>query len=144
MWYVGFHGGSNDVNNILVYSDEGEQRTGALLKVDSSTPPLQELRGFTLAGDSLFIVNGYKEYSQVLVFIADGEGGYDFQSVYASKEKTNSLLHPYHLAFDQRGFCYISNQDTNVVAGFKGPDDPLPVAPGLPKPDPPRTQYLAG
>jgi hypothetical protein len=143
VWYVGFHGGPNAVNNLLVYSDDGEQRTGALLKVDSSTPPLLELRGFALAGDSLYVVNGYKDYSQVLVFAPDGEGDYDYQYAFASKENTSSLLHPYDLAFDRQDRCYVSNQDTNVVAGFEGPNDPLPVAPGLPTP-PPGTQYLAG
>jgi hypothetical protein len=143
VWYVGFHGGPNDVNNILVFSDEGEQRTGALLNVDSSTPPLLELRGFALAGDLLYVVNGYKKYSQVLVFAADGEGNYDYRSEYASKEQTNSMLHPYDLAFDQKGRCYVSNQDTNVVAGFKGANDPVSVASGLPPPQP-GTRYLEG
>jgi hypothetical protein len=143
VWYIGCHGGKKGVNNILVYSDEGKQVSDALLEADPSYP-LQELRGFGFVGDSLYVVNGYKDYSQLLVFGSDGRGGYIFESVYASGQDANSVVHPYDFTFDSSQRCYVSNQDTNVVAGFEAAQVPLAVAPFLEANYPPPDRFLAG
>ena len=131
MWLVTFHGGAKcSTNNVLAYDDSGKE-LGAALKVDSSSPALQELRGLALVGTSLYVVNGYKACSQVLVYVPHGGSTYRFDGVYASTELT-AMLHPYDLTFDSAGRCYVSNQDTNVVVGLSGPNAPLPSPTSLP------------
>ena len=89
---------------------------------------MQELRGFGVVGDLLYVVNAYKKYSQILVYEAGGAGDYSFKEIFASKDTINSILHPYDLTFDPQGHCYVSSQDTNVVTGLKGADSPLQIA----------------
>lgn len=155
MWYLTFHGGeptkqpeaggANDpvtpINNIQVFDDSGACVNSALLPTGGRNPALRELRGLAFAGDTLYVVNGYKDYSQVLLYRSDGQGGYRFEQVFADGQ-VNSLLHP----FDSDGTCYISNQDTNVVAALQGANDPLPLAPYLKKhyPPPGKASYLDG
>jgi hypothetical protein len=49
----------------------------------------------------------------------------------------NSLYHPFALAFDEEQYCYISNQDTNVITRLEFDDEKArtasaaPVPPGL-------------
>lgn len=145
VWYVGCHGGKSkgSVNNILVYSDKGKQCTDALLASDPSHP-LEELRGFGFVGELLYVVNGSKDRSELLVFKSDGHGGYAFQGVYASGHDANAVVHPYDFTFDSSQRCYISNQDTNVVAGFKAAKTPLDVAPFLVAKYPHPERFLAG
>ena len=131
MWLVTFHGRATcSINNVVAYDDHGKE-LGPALKVDSSSPALQELRGLALVGTSLYVVNGYKHCSQVLVYASHGGSTYRYDSVYASTELT-AMLHPYDLTFDASGNCYVSNQDTNVVVGLSGPNAPLPSPPSLP------------
>jgi hypothetical protein len=157
MWYITFHGGEpatpppdtsdavTPVNNIQVFDDGGACVNPALLPTGGANPALKELRGLAFAGDKLYVINGYKAYSQVLLYQSDGHGGYTFDQVFASG-KVDAMLHPFDLTFDSAGNCYISNQDTNVVAALKGADDPLPVASYLKKqyPPPAKAKYLDG
>jgi hypothetical protein len=133
VWLVTFHGGAKcSTNNVLAYDDSGKE-LGAALKVDSSSPALQELRGLALRGTSLYVVNGYKACSQVLVYVPHGTGTYRYDCVYASGAELTAMLHPYDLTFDATGKCYVSNQDTNVVVGLSGQNAPLPSPPSLPE-----------
>ena len=43
-------------------------------------------------------------------------------------DTVDSILHPYDLTFGSAGNCYVSSQDTNLVTGLQGPNNPLPVA----------------
>ena len=145
MWYISFHGGSGSINNILVYHDSGDEHSQPdLLPTGGSNPALQELRGFALVGNSLYVLNAYKKYSQILIYGSGGNGGYNFTEVFASKDRTNSILHPYDLTFDTQGNCYVSSQDTNVVTGLDEAGSPLAVAPYLQQQYPPPTEFLAG
>ena len=109
-----------------------------------SDPALQELRGFDIVGGLLYVVNAYKDYSQILIYEADGDDGYSFKEVFASKDTVNSILHPYDLTFDPQGYCYISSQDTNVVTVLEGKDSPLQIASYLQLQYPPPPNFLAG
>lgn len=145
MWYISYHGGSDGVNNIQVYHDSGKPHDPPnLLPTGGSNPKLQELRGFAIVSDLLYVVNAYKKYSQVLVYEGDESDGYSFNEVFASKDKVNSILHPYDLTFDNQGYCYISSQDTNVVTGLQGANSPLAVASYLQQTYPPPDEFLAG
>jgi len=133
MWLVSFHGGAKcSTNNVFAYDDGGKE-LGPALEVDSSSPALQELRGLALVGTSLYVVNGYKGCSQVLVYVPDGVSTYKYDQPYASGTELAAMVHPYDLTFDADGNCYVSNQDTNVVVGLSGPNTPLPPPPSLPK-----------
>ncbi len=117
MWYISFGGGPQGVNNILVYHDSGNLHSQSdLLPTGGSNPPLQELRGFVIAGTLLYVVNAYKCYSQILVYEADGNGDYRFEEIFASRDRVNSLLHSYDLTFDAQGNCYASSQGPNDAA----------------------------
>lgn len=134
MWLVSFHGGAKcSTNNVFAYDDGGKE-LGPALKVDSSSPALQELRGLALVGTSLYVVNGYKGCSQVLVYVPHGASTYTYDHVFASGAELVAMVHPYDLTFDAAGNCYVSNQDTNVVVGLSGPNTPVsPPPPSLPK-----------
>lgn len=119
MWYISFQGESDgNVNNILVYHDSGQEHLQPnLLPTGGSNPKLQELRGFCLVGNLLYVVNAHKTISQILVYEAGSDGTYSFKEIFASMDSINSILHPYDLTFDASENCYISSQDTNVVTG---------------------------
>ncbi len=145
MWYISFHGGSNAINNILVYHDSGKQHSQPnVLPTGGFDPELKELRGFLINENLLYVVNGYKEYNQILLYIKDGNSGYAFKEVFASNDMINSILHPYDLTFDTLGNCYVSSQDTNVVTGLQGTNSPLGVAFYLQEEYPPPNIFLAG
>jgi hypothetical protein len=143
MWYISFHGGSKGINNIRVYHDNGDPHAQPDLLPTGGFPALQELRGFVIAGNLLYVVNAYKKYSQILVYEADGKAGYHFKEVFADGT-INSILHPYDLTFDPQGHCYVSNQDTNVVTGLQAADNPLPVASYLQQHYSPSDNFLKG
>jgi hypothetical protein len=132
MWLVSFHGGAKcSTNNVLAYDDSGKE-LGPALKVDSSSPALQELRGLALVGTSLYVVNGYKGCSQVLVYVPDGQTTYRYDHVLAGPELA-AMLHPYDLTFDATGNCYVSNQDTNVVVRLSSSGAPISPPSSLPQ-----------
>jgi hypothetical protein len=124
MFYISFHGGSQGlnsnpgINNIYVYHDSGKSHASPeLLPTGGSNPALEELRGFGFNGgnyDNLYVLNGYKKYSQVLLYQLS-EAGCVFNKIFASGSDINSILHPYDLSFDTDNNMYVSSQDTNVV-----------------------------
>ncbi|MEK6262414.1 MAG: hypothetical protein AABP62_27770 [Planctomycetota bacterium] len=138
MLLVTFHGGSPStssaspsppppINNVVVYATH-ESRAGQLLSSAALEPPksdpaaLSELRGMKWDGKQLYVVNGSKKLSNVLVY--QHAGGPSFvkpqvmiaASFTKSGHFTTSIAHPFGLAFRDADTCFVSNQDTNVVA----------------------------
>ena len=145
MWYISFHGGSPGVNNIQVYHDSGEPHSSPdLLPSGGSNPQLSELRAFLIVGELLYVVNGYKDYSQVLIYVSDGNGGYTFKEIFASRDSMEAIFHPYDLTFDSEGNCFVSSQDSNVVSGLTGANTPMAVAPYLLDNYVPSANFMAG
>ena len=145
MWYISFAGGAGGVNNILVYHDSGRLHARPhLLPTGKDDPPLQEVRGFAVAGRLLYVVNAHESLSQILVYEGDAGDGYRFQKILASMAEVSSLLHPYDLAFDEQGNCYVSSQDTNVVTGLRAGGGILEVAAHLRQLYPPPHTFLVG
>ena len=129
MWYISFHGSKKKINNIHVYDDSGKPHSKLkLLQKGKSSPKLKELRAIQIVEDVLYVVNGYKKYSQVLTYTANKKGNYKFTEVIASRKNIDGIFHPYDVTFDKNGNCYVSNQDSNVVIGLKGPNQPMHVA----------------
>ncbi len=148
MWYISFQGENDgDVNNILVYHDDGKSHSNPnLLPTGGTNPVLKELRGFVIADNLLYVVNAYKEYSQILLYQSVKKGGYTpaTEPIFASKQNINAIVHPFDLTFDTDGNCYISSQDTNVVTAVKSANNPLPAASYLTQQYPPPDHFLAG
>ena len=121
MIFVTFHGGKTGKNNVYAYaSGKGaspvaspKPRSTKVLQVGSKTK-LDELRGMKLAGPLLYVANGSKKTSNVLTFQGSGTS-YTLKDTLISGSLV-SIDHPFAMAFDQSGHCFVSNQDTNVVA----------------------------
>jgi DNA-binding beta-propeller fold protein YncE len=120
--YVSYHGDSGasshskDRNNVDVIDAHHYVHRDVLGK----GADLRELRGLAWGPDGdLWVVNGSKTTSEVLRF--EGEmkhGEHAFIGVVASGKKLKALQHPYDLAFvPGTKDWYVSNQNTNVVAG---------------------------
>lgn len=147
-WYVTFHGGDakHALNNIHAYTLDGAEIGTALAK---HTLPkgvtLRELRGFSFGPDgNLYVVNAYRDYSQVLRFRGqpNAEGQHEFVDVFVAHHSANpGLLHPFHAAFAADGNLYVPSQDTNLVSRFYGPSA-TDASPGSPMPTPPALQDL--
>jgi hypothetical protein len=124
MLLVTFHGGSGGINNVVIYTGPNTVKTSAALTgIDSSD--LSELRGLIWNSPYLYVANGKSSKSNVLCFQPQASLNYLFNYIgefvspsFSKKDKKfeSSIAHPYSLAFDGAGYCYISNQDTNVVA----------------------------
>lgn len=124
MLLVTFHGGSGGISNVYAY----DTTTGALLTqgaLQQAPPSEAELRGMICANSLFYVVDGGKVGSNILCYNLPAAGSNNFKyigefigpSVSKSKGKfKNSIGHPYGMVFDTAGNCYISNQDTNVVA----------------------------
>jgi len=145
MWYISFHGGSPGINNIQVYHDNGKPHSSPnLLPTGGTNPALSELRGFQIVGDLLYVVNGYKDYSQVIIYEANDDGSYRFKEIFASRASIEAIFHPYDLAFDYDGNCYLSSQDSNVVTGLSGTQSPMAIAPYLLNNYAPSANFMSG
>jgi hypothetical protein len=125
MLLVTFHGTSTGIPNVYAYSTTtGQLNTPTALTGITLKNP--ELRGLVYANSYLYVVNGEKSVSNILCFQPPAPGSTLYQFTYvcdfldasfSSKGHfQNSIGHPYALEFDGQGFCYVSNQDTNVVA----------------------------
>jgi hypothetical protein len=123
MLLVTFHGGSNGISNIYAY----DTTSGSLLTktaLDKTPPGDAELRGMTLANNYLYVVDGNKSASNVLCYLRSNSsvGSFKYVSEFLSPSLSkkgkfkNSIGHPYAIVFDGASNCYVSNQDTNVVA----------------------------
>jgi hypothetical protein len=129
MFYITFHGGSvgRAVNNVHVYDVvDGSPTciTTAALQTPPGSPPLSELRDLVCGpSGNLFVINGYKNDSQILVYngIADAEHTHAYVGVYADAKVSDGIVHPFALAFDGDGNGYVSSQDSNVVTALTPP-----------------------
>ncbi len=140
MLFVTFHGGSSSgsINNIYAYATTqtpptAPASTGVL---GPSSDDLSELRTMVFANNYLYVANGSNKTSNVQCF--DGSGtSYTLKSTFIS-HNVNSVNHPFDVAFDQAGHCFVSNQDTNLVAWFDVTCDGESSTPG------PVSSYLKG
>jgi hypothetical protein len=147
MLFVTLHGGKPErdphKNNVHAYDRDGNKITSSVLD-ESEGVILNELRGVYLAGKYLYVANANKTQNSVLCYEGSGTH-YSFVSRFASNQTCKGILHPFDLAFDGLGYCYLSSQDTNVVTRLYVSDDgrigrPAPVAAALP----PSGKFLAG
>jgi hypothetical protein len=124
MLLVTFHGGSAGVTNVYSYdTTNGVLNTPTALQ--KATLTKAELRGVTYANGYLYVVNGGKDASNIMCFSPPAAGATmwnfefigEFISPLINKKKfDNAIGHPYSIQFSSPQVCYISNQDTNVVA----------------------------
>lgn len=129
MFLVTFHSG-----NVRAYSDDGAEKSKAVLDPE---PPDAELRALRIvAGGSLWVANGSKAQSAILGYSGSGSS-YSGGAPIVEYPAAEALWHPFDFTFSpDRTQCYVSNQDTNVVARFiVGPGGQsmtaAPVAPAL-------------
>ena len=100
---------------------------------------MSELRAIkVVASDLLWVVSGSKHASGIVAFRGAGSE-YHYAGTVAEFGEISSLWHPFDVTLDGAGNCYVSNQDTDVVARLAVAADllsatPAPIAPGLPSP----------
>jgi len=147
MLLVTLHGGKPQKNphrnNVHAYDKDGNRLSSGVLD-DAEGVLLDELRGIYLAGKYLYVVNANKLQNSVLCYEGTGTH-YRFVGWFASRHTCHAILHPFDLAFDGLGYCYLSSQDTNVVTRLNISDEgrtarPAPIAAALPA----NGQFLAG
>ena len=120
MLLVTFHGGTGKgINNVYGYATHPGGRSQKAVLICPADVELAELRGLAVWGGNLYVVNGAKKASNVLVF--RGPPTRDLQFVYSNTVigRGQSIDHPFGLAFESPELpanCYVSNQDSNVVA----------------------------
>lgn len=126
MLLVTFHGGSSGVDNVFGY----DTSTGALNTqhaLQGVTLAKPELRGLVYANSLLYVVNGEKKASDILCLTPPKKSDAKYHFSYVGEflgpsldkhgEFGDGIAHPYAMVFDDSGSnCYVSNQDTNVVA----------------------------
>lgn len=123
MLLVSFHGTSTGINNIWGFptSGSGQPVEGVL---PASGVTLDELRGMAVYGGNLYVVNGGKSTSNVLIFQGPPQKGPLFTYLDTVIGAGQSIMHPFGIAFVTPASpapalptsCFISNQDSNVVA----------------------------
>ena len=125
MLLVTFHGGSTGITNVYAYdTTTGALKTSTALQNAPLTKA--ELRGMTYANSYLYVVNGGKDASNVMCFQPGGAGAtawnFDYVGEFLAPSLSkhghfeNAIGHPYAVQFSSPETCYVSNQDTNVVA----------------------------
>ncbi len=124
---ISFHGGSTatSINNIL--STVAGGLTPVLVPNSQGVlPALSELRAFLpYANGTLFAVNAYKDFSNILTFTPQG-GLYTFASIFAAGN-SDGLAHPFDIALGGDGHIYVSNQDvlpsatSSAITYYEGP-----------------------
>ena len=147
MLLVTLHGGKPEnnphKNNIHAHDKDGSKLSSSILD-DAEGVLLNELRGMYVVGEYLYVVNANKQQNSVLCYEGSGTR-YKFVGWFASRHTCNAILHPFDLAFDGLGYCYLSSQDTNVVTRFIISDEgrtarPAPLATALQR----KGSFLAG
>ena len=116
MFLISYHGGAPGAqhNNLHAYDDRGRRLSAGVLRLQPGTQ-LAELRGIYINQGYLYVVNGGKTVSDILCFSGSGTSYTQAPGTFASGAAINSLKHPFALAF-AGSRCFVSNQDTNVVA----------------------------
>jgi hypothetical protein len=147
MLLVTLHGGNPEKNpsenNVHAYDKDGKKVSSGVLD-NAEGVLLDELRGISLVGKYLYVVNANKLQNSILCYEGTGTH-YSFMEWFASRQTCHAILHPFDLAFDGLGYCYLSSQDTNVVTRFIVSDEgrmarPAPLAAALPA----HGEFLAG
>jgi hypothetical protein len=115
MFFVTFH---QAIDNVYAYDDDGNllnPKNPNVLDKDGD-----ELRGIYLESSTgyLYVVDGGKKKSRVCCYQGSGTS-YKKLSNFITPTDANSIDHPFALAFDGAGNCFVSNQNTNVVAAFQ-------------------------
>jgi hypothetical protein len=125
---VTFHGGNDGINNAYAYDTATTRTNAPPLSTDALALPtvgsLTELRALAYANGQLFVLSGAKSTSQVFCYgLPNVSGKCAFVSLVIgptlSQTKQHfktAISHPFGIAFSGPSTCYISNQDTNVVA----------------------------
>lgn len=121
MFFVSFHGGDGAVNNIYAYDDAGNLLNPSNPGVLNVHKPedLSELRDFCFQYGYLYVANGSKHVDNILCFSGSGttyQKVSDFVYGGSGKHDVVSINHPFALVFDGSAHCYVSNQDSDVVA----------------------------
>ena len=122
MLLVTFHGGKGGVNNVYGYSTKRDVKlpqTKPQTKQALSVPAnieLDELRGISVYQSNLYVINGGDKTSNVLVFQGPPQTGPLFEYLDTVIGKGQSIMHPFGIAFQSPTICYVSDQDSNVVA----------------------------
>jgi hypothetical protein len=127
MLLVTFHGGKGGETNVYAYdTPSGDLNVHHALQNAPLTDA--ELRGMVYANSFLYVVNGSKHASNIMCFEPPAPGAKKYHFNYKDQfvgptmtqgQFANGIGHPYALQFFSSGggsSCYISNQDTNVVA----------------------------
>jgi hypothetical protein len=118
MLLVTFHGGKSGINNIYAFSTkDGRLKTKAALSAPNVK--LRELRAMAIWNGNLFVVNGSRDTSNVLVFKGPPKKGKTFHCLGTMIGRGDSIAHPYGIGFTSSSMptaCYVSDQDSNVVA----------------------------
>jgi hypothetical protein len=157
MLLVTFHGGSghHSINNVYAFetvSGTSDASSGSKPKpVEPKTikdvlgPPkqgtLSELRAMVFANGLLYVANGAKSESTVLAYTVPASGtSFTYAATLIGPTLSGgqfgtAIAHPFGIAFSDDGTCFVSNQDTNVVAQ-------ITVSTGKLVPGPP--VYLSG
>ena len=149
MLLVTFHGGKSGYRNVHLYADSGSDTGECLekhvLQGDWPHADDAELRGIGLVKGDLWVVNGAKGASSSLMIFEKGpDHHYDFVKVFLDSTTTSAVNHPFAFTFDDDGNCYVSNQDTNVVARFSSSGAPCDIPASLPRAASPQPNYNSG
>lgn len=140
MLFVTLHGGNPDAhshkNNVQAYDKDGNRITPGVLG-EATGVTLNELRGMSLVGNFLYVVNANKAQNHLLCY-RKADTTYRFVSSFVSQATCEGVLHPFDFTFDEAGQCYLSSQDTNVITRLIVSADgmvgtPAPLAPALPR-----------
>jgi hypothetical protein len=136
MLFVTLHGGKPGAhphrNNVHAYDKDGTLISPSVLD-DTEGIVLDELRSIHFFGKYLYVVNANRTQNSVLCYEGTGVK-YRFVGTFVSQSTCKGVLHPFDVAFDGAGHCYVSSQDTNVVTrlalsqdGRTGQPAPLPA-----------------
>jgi hypothetical protein len=138
MLFVTFHGGKPGrhphKNNVHAYDKNGKLITPSVLD-DTEGVVLDELRGIHAAGPYLYVAVANRMRNSLLCY-EGSKTRYRFVGMFASRETTKGILHPFDFTFDDDN-CYVSSQDTNLVTRLTVADagkvgKPAPIPPALP------------
>src|SRR5271167_756840 len=139
MLLVTLHGGKPQTdpkkNNVHAYDKDGKSISSSVLG-DSGEILLDELRGIYPVGKYLYVVNANDKQNSVLCY-KGSDTQYKFVGTFVSKQTCEGIEHPFDVAFDGAGHCYVSSQDTNIVTRLNVSADgtrgtAAPRAPALP------------
>jgi hypothetical protein len=125
-----FHGGSSAsaINTVLGIDPQRAPTFMLAPRADGVLPALSELRGLTTdKSGTLYVVNAYKDFSQILTFAPPAAAGqpWTFSAIFAGG-KSSQLFHPFCAVFGADGHLYVSNQDPNdqgsvAITYYEGP-----------------------